>query len=509
MARLEETIENAIKPILKKYEKIENDLLIKISSHFSMNYEFLNSDYWRIQKLDEMGLFNQDIIDYLSREAEVPKEKILEALKQIGIETVNLNNLNRLFEDEVLKIDPNVLVNDYVIQNIINSAYDELTNNFIQMSSKIQNSTREAYLNIVEEAYLKTSMGTHSYQEAIRTAIDDLSNKGLTILKYQTLDEENNVVGIRNYDIESAIRREVLTSTRQLANSISMEIANELNCEYLYLSEHVRCRPNHFDWQGTIIKKVDLVSVTDYGSITGLAGINCAHYFEPYFGDARGNDLKTISKEEATRQYKLSQKQRYLERGIRKWKRKVEMFKANEDVEACQKSRAKVREWQNRIIEFTNENKMRREYSREYVQMSSNSEINSKIKSKIASMKVGTFDASRFDSNLKTTTKDVILTPKQRKHIIDDHPDVSEYIELIPVILNKPDKVYLQLDKEDTLWITKTLDKEIKLTLKLNTQNNLKERGYKNSIIQMQIMKQNRISKYIEKGKIKELFAKK
>jgi len=367
MARLEQKIEKAIKPLLTMYEKIENDLLIKIASHFSYNGEFLNSDHWRIKKLDEMGLFNRDIVDYISRNAQAPSEEILKALEQIGIDTMNLDNLNRLFEDEVLKIDPNTLINNYVIKNIINTAYNDLNNTFIEMSSKIQNATREAYLNVVEESYLKTSMGTHSYQEAIRSSIDRLSNKGLTTLKYTTTDENGSIVGIRNYDITSTVRREVLTASRQLSNNINMEMANELNCEYLYLSEHVRCRPDHFDWQGTIIKREDLVSVTDYGSITGLAGINCAHYFEPYFGDARGNDLKIISKEKATKEYNLSQKQRYLEKGVRNWKRKANMFKACEDKESYKKSIRKVNEWQTRLKGFTEANDLRRDYTREYV----------------------------------------------------------------------------------------------------------------------------------------------
>lgn len=367
MARLEAKVEKAIKPLLSMYEKIENDLLIKIASHFSFNGEFLNSDYWRIQKLDEMGLFNQDIIDYISRYAKVPSEEILKALEQIGIDTINLDNLNRLFEDEMLKINPNILINNYVIKNIINKSYNELNNTFIQMSDKIQKATREAYLNIVEEAYLKTSVGTHSYQEAIRSSIDKLSNKGLTILKYNTTDANGNIIGIRNYDIASTVRREVLTASRQLSNNISMEVAKELDCKYLYLSEHVRCRPDHFDWQGTIIRKEDLVPITDYGSITGLAGINCAHYFEPYFGDARGNDLKTISKEEATKEYNLSQKQRYLERGVRKWKRKNEMFKANGDTEAYNKSKTKLKIWQTRTKVFTEINSLKRDFTREYI----------------------------------------------------------------------------------------------------------------------------------------------
>lgn len=501
-------IEKAIEKLLVMYEKIENDLLVKIAGHFSVNDEFLNSDHWRIKKLEEMGLFNQNIIDYLSRETRKTKIEIKKALNQIGIDTINIDKLNKLFEDEVLKVNPKILYNNYTIKNIINTAYDELSNTLIQMSSKIEKGTREAYLSVVEDAYLKTSMGTHSYAESIRTSINDLSNKGIKVLTYKTTDESGNVIGIREYDIEGAVRREVLTASRQLNNAIAMETANELECEYLYLSEHLQCRPSHFDWQGTVIKRENLIKVTHYGEVDGLAGINCRHYFEPYFGDARDNELKHFNKEECTNAYNLSQHQRYLERGIRKWKRKAEMFKANDDLEAYTKCKDKVREWQLRNKQFTERNDLRRDYNREYVKENENKEFNQRIKEKTKNEKVGTFDISEYSNDIITTTNDVVLTSERKRHIIDRHPEVEKYFDNIKDILKNPDRVFKQLDKEDTLWIIKELDDNIKITLKLNATNSIHP-NYKNSIIQMQIMKQNRIEKYIQKGKLKELLKKK
>lgn len=363
----EELVNKAIEPLLEMYTKIENDLLVMISEHFKINAEFLNSDYWRIQKLEEMGLFNEEVIEYLAKYTNSTKEEILKALEEIGYDTFNINKLERAFENGKLKINPNTLIENNTIQNIINNAYNELSNHFIELSNKIANSTREAYLNVVEQGYLKTSMGTHSYQEAIRENLNELGSKGITTLTYITTDDEGNVIGIRNYDVEGTVRRDILTGVRTLSNDINKSVVEELECEWIYLSEHLRCRPTHFDWQGTIIKYEDLVDVTHYGEVDGLSGINCAHYFEPYFGDARGDELKSISKEEATKQYNLSQQQRYLERGLRKWRRKVEIFKANGDVDAFNKSKDKVTEWQNRIQDFVKENNLRRDYTREYV----------------------------------------------------------------------------------------------------------------------------------------------
>lgn len=457
MARLEEKIEKAILPLTEMYSQIEMDLLIKIARHFSINEDFINSDYWRIKKLDEMGLFNSEVVDYIARYSSKTNEKVLKALKKIGAETVNFDKLNHLFEDEVLKVDPIVLKDNYTIRNIINFAYNELSNRFIEMSSKIEQSTREAYLNVVEQAYLKTSMGTHSYQEAIRSCIDELGNKGIITLTYTTKDKEGNIVGVRGYDVTSTVRREVLTASNQLTNNISKEVAEELECEYLYLSEHIRCRPDHFDWQGTIIKKEDLIPVTDYGSITGLAGINCAHYFEPYFGDARGDELKKISKEEAIVQYELSQKQRYLERNVRKWKRRKELYKTIDDKEKYNESKLKVKEWQLRLKKFTEDNNLRRDYTREHVYENKDIKV----------------------SNYKDVTQEWLDNATPNSHIVKDAEYFTAddgkkyYVDGKNVVLDCSDS-----EKEVAEWLENTLGGEIYQVPRVNKPDGIMTADY-------------------------------
>ena len=448
---MDEKIEKAIKPLVEMYENIENELLEIIARHFLFSEEFENSDYWRIKKLDEMGLFNQEIVEYIARYSNKSKEEVRKALNEIGIETVNIDNLNRLFEDEVLKINPNILVENYTIQNIINFAYNEISNRFIEMSDKIEQATRDAYLNVIEECYLKTSMGTHSYQEAIRQSIDNLGNIGITTLIYNTTDEEGNVVGIRRYDVAGTARREILTGARQLSNNVYLEVANKLEVEYLYLSEHLQCRPEHFDWQGTIIKREDLVDITDYGSITGLGGINCKHYAEPYFGDKRGDELKTFTEEETSKAYELSQKQRYLERGVRKWKRKAEMFKVNGDKEAYVKSKKKVKEWQLRVKEFTEQNDLRRDYTREYI-----SKLESKGLSANSKFTIDNHPKPEVLDNIKLSNKNIEKTFSMYENQIRN--DTIENA----IVITKSGKVYQCFGNSTNVWPDIDLGDELK-----------------------------------------------
>ena len=128
-------IEEAIKPLVEMYSEIETDLLKEIASHFLIGEEFENADYYRIKKLEEMGAFNQKTIEYLSRKTGVTQKKIKECLEQIGIDTINTPELSKLYDDGVISVNPDTLMNNSVIQAMISSAYNDMNNRFIDLSS--------------------------------------------------------------------------------------------------------------------------------------------------------------------------------------------------------------------------------------------------------------------------------------------------------------------------------------------------------------------------------------
>lgn len=283
--------EEALKKLLNTYSELEMKLLDELVQHFKINEEFINSDYWRIQKLEELGILSENIVKYVSQAIKKTPKQVAEALEQIGFDTLNIQNLNNAYDKGLLKINPAVILEKQIVNNLIDYSYNELSNRMIELSNKIDNATRETYLNIVEKAYLQTSEGI-SYQEAIRSCLVELGEKGITTLKYKTIDKDGNVVGIRSYDIEGAVRRELITATHNLTNSINIQVAEELDVEYLYLSEHIKCREQHFPWQGTIIKREDLIKVTRLGKVDGMGGPNCKHYPTLYFRDSQRRRTK-------------------------------------------------------------------------------------------------------------------------------------------------------------------------------------------------------------------------
>lgn len=133
-------------------------------------------------------------------------------------------------------------------------------------------------------------------------------------------------------------------------------------------------------------KYPDFIETTGYGTGEGLCGWNCRHGFQPWaeglknrWRDENGNLLdgsgNRIDDEENRKRYELQQKQRAMERAIRKTKRELLMKQqeidnvAETDVKEIlqpqyDKLAYKLREQNQRYNAFCEENNLQKQYDR-------------------------------------------------------------------------------------------------------------------------------------------------
>lgn len=118
---------------------------------------------------------------------------------------------------------------------------------------------------------------------------------------------------------------------------------------------------------------------------------------------------------------------------------------------------------------------------------------------------VGNFDISKYDKDVSSNNKIVILTNERREHINLRHPEVMGYIDNLKDILENPDQVYKDNYRKDTYWVVKNFEKNVKVTIKINTN---RDDRYMNSIIQMQFMRNKDVNRNINNKKITKIFDK-
>ena len=378
---IEDKIQEAIKPIISIYNQIELEIIEKIAQHFNLNDEFINSDYWYFEKLKEMGGLNNQTIKLLQKKTNKTKQELLKAMQNIGQQSIPTEQLNIAVEKGKL-LNPKTIINSQTIQNIINYSYNETEKEFMRLNKTIEQSARETYKDIMTQTYIKTSNGFCSYQEAILESLDELGNKGITLLEYQTEK------GKKSYDIVGTVRRDLLCATRGLAARVNEETIKESGNHIVRVSNHFGARTgdakknftNHAWWQELQFfcwnydnkateeekKLPDFMEHCNYGHVQGIVGINCKHFFTVWYGSLEKDKLD-FSYEENQEKYEKMQQQRYLERGTRKWKRKQVIANRAQDEKGYKKASQKTKEWQDKLKAFTEQNNLRRDYTREHI----------------------------------------------------------------------------------------------------------------------------------------------
>ncbi len=362
----EKNFDDLVNEIIEMYSNIEVELIKLIASKLEFNENITPSVEWLLNELNKIGALNSETLKVISKYSGKSETQLKAMLNEVGF-----NSFPKIEQTEIFKNNP-------IIQNIINNSYNEVNNTFVQINQNIVQGVKEAYTQVLNQVYLETTTGIYDYQTSLRRAMDKMTDKGITVATYQSVDKDGVVI-TRNYSIEGIIRRDLMTQVHQLAGNVNQRIIEELEPPYIKITEHLNCREQHLPWQGCYIKPEDLVDVTDYGNITGLEGINCRHLHFAYFGKVDESQYKIvngkkvftqdkdISDKEAENQYKLEQKQRAIERTIRKYKRRKEAYRDN-DEEMFKKANSKVREWQKIMRDFIEENsELRRQYIRERI----------------------------------------------------------------------------------------------------------------------------------------------
>lgn len=198
----------------------------------------------------------------------------------------------------------------------------------------------EAYRDCLDYAYMQVMTGAADHNTAIRNATRRLTEGGLQFVDYAS--------GVRCH-ADVAARRAVLTGLSQMTGKVSEHNAAELDTDIVEVDAHAGARPDHAEWQGRWYslsgkskKYPSLVEVTGYGTGAGLKGWNCRHDFYPVIEGISEpsyteEELKNIDPPpfeyngKTYTYYEATQRQRAMERSMRKTKREILAADATDD----------------------------------------------------------------------------------------------------------------------------------------------------------------------------------
>jgi hypothetical protein len=260
---------------------------------------------------------------------------------------------------------------------------------FARTNSVVQNLTRSiayqgqtAFIAAADDAFLAVATGTMSIDQAVKQGVLGLVDNVLKVTNPNTGRQEQ---------MDVAIKRNVWTGINQATGDMTLAMAAEVGTDYVEVSAHPGARNkgagpmNHASWQGKVYsisgkdaKYESFIPTTGYGTGAGLLGWNCRHslflhfpgFEQPNYTQSeldRMNNTTVTYNGKQMDLYEATQHQRYLERGVRDWKRKQAAFEGAGLGEEYGLAGLKVKDWQYKLRDFTKQTGLERRYEWERI----------------------------------------------------------------------------------------------------------------------------------------------
>ena len=328
--------------IIEIYRELEDFIMHDIADRMLKSQSVSGTADRMIWKLQQMGESRTEIMNKLSKITGLSRRE-LQLLLQDAVMTSwddDLSTFNKI------GIEINNPLENAVVMSVMDAEYRKSLGELENLTRTAMNQSNVDLIRMLDEAEIRVASGIQSYSSAICELLDNYARSGV-VIDYPT--------GTRR-TLESSVRMCVVTSMNQTSAQITNQYIVEGGIEYVLVSAHLGARiqrtgqpylAGHENWQGKVYKirgrepgYPNLLEMTGYdidesgkGTVVnplGLHGYNCRHSHKPWdkslrnpYMDENGNLL--IDSDESRELYEKQQKQRAMERSIRKTKRELLM----------------------------------------------------------------------------------------------------------------------------------------------------------------------------------------
>ncbi|MBN1535953.1 MAG: phage minor capsid protein [Anaerolineales bacterium] len=500
-----------IAPLMELYERYQMSVIKDIARRLA-KLKTTHMAAWQMQRLIEAGLIYEHALEELSKLTGKSERELRRVFQKAGVKSVK-------FDDVIYKaagLKPTPLNLSPAMTQVLAAGLRKTGGVIRNLTMSTASSAQNAFIDAADLAYMQVSSGAFDYNTAIRNAVIEVANNGLSAIGYAS--------GRRD-QLDVAVRRTVLTGVSQTAGELTEARMDEMGTDLVQTSAHIGARnkgdvpENHELWQGRVFSRKgnpdypNFYEVTGYGTVVGLYGVNCRHShhaFYPGISEKLYNEailqeyagkIVTYNGQEMS-WYEATQKQREIERKIREWKRREEALKAA-GLDASEET-AKVREWQAKMRDFTKQTGLYRQYERERISYTQDfaqekNEFNKSVRELTDPKEVlpiTNIQREAINAWSPKTTK-TVLTGERRLHYLRNHPEIEEYEKDLWDLIHFPDEVYKDKRDKNLAIFYKLIDKDYVLRAVVWISN---QEGLSNSIHSLRLASISEMLKGFKRG---------
>lgn len=311
---------------LELYRAFEQSILDAVVERL-VRVGFSETSRYQLERLAAAGAIQQDVLARLPGLDRQATDALMALFEEAAVRSIGRDAVYY----EQAGISPILLGQSPAMMQVLRAGYIKTQGEMAALTRTTALTTQAAFLRHTDLAYMQVTSGAMTAGQALRQAVRHMADDGLYVL-YPSGHRDK---------IDVAARRAVLTGVNQTCAEITLETMRELDADYVETTAHLGARPTHEPWQGQVfqVSTGEFVAATDYGSVTGLCGANCRHNFHPFFpgistrsyGDStvkRMNRATVPYDGEDVPMYDATQRQREMERDIRKAKRELNAYTA-------------------------------------------------------------------------------------------------------------------------------------------------------------------------------------
>ena len=317
-----------------------------------------------------------------------------------------------------------------ILDATVKLAQDDLTNvtqtiGFITPDGKCEELTK-AYQKTCDFAFQKVVNGAQDYTFAIRDATRQLAEKGI-----RTIDYESGV----HTSLEAAVRRNIMGGLGLMNERITQQNHDDLGCDGWEISAHGGCAPDHEPIQGKQYSDAAFTRLNN-SLVRRIGTLNCGHSAMPIIMGVNEPQYTAEELEEFRQQneagidfegkhytlYEATQRQRSLERSIRKTKRKILIDESTGDAEKLQWDQIRLVRTREEYHRFSKAAGLPEQFERMekagFTWKHGKAAEKAAKKSVANSVRSGTMEAERNMANGLRRSYFIDLTPEDKEYIL-------------------------------------------------------------------------------------------
>lgn len=327
-----------------------------------------NPYIWQLEKMNEMGLLNEDNLKLISDRSGIAEEQLRHVIQNEGYK-IYKDTKQQLLE----ATGGGGFAGNSIIQTnlaaYVNQAMGDIDN---LINTTLPMSVRKVYQSIVQESVAKVVTGLTTSDKAIYDTVMKWAKKGF----YGFTDSQG-----KHWKADTYARQVIKSTAWRVYREVRMAPAEELGIDTFYYHKKATAREMCAPLQHQIVttgvarteKGERILALSDYGYgyAWGCQGINCTHEMTPYIPGANykpdlPDELRDLTPEQAIENANVQAKQRALERSIRQSKEFLHVAEKLGDSELIDKYKSKVRIQQGAMRDYLKQHPfLNRDYARE------------------------------------------------------------------------------------------------------------------------------------------------